>query len=276
MAKSISKHGEKFMIVSVVIPAYNCSNTIIATLDSIYNQSYQNIEVIVIDDGSVDSTYKDILNYKEQHQLQNLSIHHQLNSGVADARNHGIKLCNGEFISFIDSDDCWHPTKLEQQVDILLKNPDVGLCATLYNLNEINPADHIEVSKALFEISFQKQLYRNYFQPSTVVVRKSVIDNLGGFKTGMTHAEEGLFFLKIVKDYKCVLINKCLINYGSGKLGFGESGLSADLWKMEKGELSNYLEIYKLKYISVLQLAILLPFSMAKFLRRYIISKVLS
>jgi glycosyltransferase involved in cell wall biosynthesis len=273
---SYSKKWKKTMLISVIIPAYNCRDTICKTLDSVYAQTVSILEVIVINDGSKDDTFDVITNYKKSKNLDNLKILTQENSGVANARNAGLAFCKGDVICFLDSDDTWHATKLKQQLKVLSDNPELQLCGSLYTDNTISFQENLKLADQVYNITFDMQLYRNYFQPSTVVFRREVYDELGGFKTGMTHAEEGLFFLKILKHYPCALINECQINYGDGKSGFGESGLSADLWEMEKGELSNYLEIYKLGYISAPKLLLLLPFSFAKFIRRFFISKVLN
>ena len=105
-------HAEQSIpLISVVIPAYNAESYIQSTLDSVFNQTYQNIEVIVVDDGSNDST-QSILNAYPH----NVVVIKTENKGVSHARNTGIDAAKGGWIAFVDSDDIWLPTKLEEQI----------------------------------------------------------------------------------------------------------------------------------------------------------------
>jgi glycosyltransferase involved in cell wall biosynthesis len=110
--------------VSIVIAAYNCSQTIGATLASVFCQTYTNFEVIVIDDGSSDTAYlNEALAPFQKHIIHCV----QPNQGVSSARNCGIKQARGKLIAILDSDDLWHPTFLEKQVSFLCSRPDVDL-----------------------------------------------------------------------------------------------------------------------------------------------------
>lgn len=111
---SISKQP----LVSVIVPLFNNQDFVADCIVSILKQSYQNIEVIVIDDGCTDNSLPVLAPYKDK-----LRIIHQANQGSAVARNHGIKVAKGELIAFNDADDLWTPYKLETQVAFLLANP---------------------------------------------------------------------------------------------------------------------------------------------------------
>lgn len=100
-------------LVSVILPAYNAESFIFDAIDSVLTQTYKNLELIIIDDGSTDNTASIISNYKGIRYL------HQQNSGAATARNHGISVAKGKFIAFIDADDLWLPEKIEEQVNFL-------------------------------------------------------------------------------------------------------------------------------------------------------------
>lgn len=100
--------------ISIVIPAYNAEQYLTTTLTSVFNQTYTNFEVIVINDGSVDNTETILITLQEQESR--LKIINQANQGIAIARNRGITQASGEFITFIDSDDRWHPTFLAKMV----------------------------------------------------------------------------------------------------------------------------------------------------------------
>ena len=101
-------------LVSVIIPTYNRADTIGEAIDSVIEQTYSEIEIIVIDDGSRDNTSQILENYGDK-----IRVVHQANSGVSASRNRGIKIAVGEFLAFLDSDDLWLPTKLSRQIDML-------------------------------------------------------------------------------------------------------------------------------------------------------------
>ena len=105
-------------LISVVVPAFNASQTIRETLRTISQQTYRNLEVIVVDDGSTDNTAALV----QEHSLHDprFRLISQMNGGVASARNTGVHASSGEFIAFIDADDLWHPSKLEKQIAVLL------------------------------------------------------------------------------------------------------------------------------------------------------------
>jgi glycosyltransferase involved in cell wall biosynthesis len=107
-------------LVSVIITTYNRDKYLEEAICSVVNQTYPNMEVLVIDDGSVK-------NYAEQicAKYSNCTYHYKINGGLSSARNYGIEKTNGEFIAFLDDDDLWHPTKIEKQVLVLQENPNI-------------------------------------------------------------------------------------------------------------------------------------------------------
>lgn len=99
--------------ISVIIPCYNCETFIDETLDSLYNQSFKDFEIICINDGSNDKTLKKLFYWKEK-KVFNINIINQVSHGVSYTRNIGIKAANGKYIMFCDSDDLYHPTMIEK------------------------------------------------------------------------------------------------------------------------------------------------------------------
>jgi glycosyltransferase involved in cell wall biosynthesis len=102
-------------LVSVIIPTYNRASTVRRSIDSAINQTYQFIEIILVDDGSTDDTLKTLAAYGEK-----IRTFYQLNKGPSSARNTGVAHANGEIIAFLDSDDTWMPEKIERQVKMML------------------------------------------------------------------------------------------------------------------------------------------------------------
>src|SRR5208337_4579078 len=111
--------------VSVVIPTYNRGELLIETIESILAQTAKPGEVIVVDDGSTDDTQERLARYADR-----VRYVRQPNQGVAAARNHGVREARGKWIAFIDSDDVWHPRKLECQLRVLADHPDLGILGT--------------------------------------------------------------------------------------------------------------------------------------------------
>jgi glycosyltransferase involved in cell wall biosynthesis len=111
-------------LVSVIIPTYNRVDTVCASIDSVLAQTYPNIEVIVVDDGSTDGTRDVLETYDDR-----IRVVTQVNAGPAIARNRGISIAKGDIVALLDSDDLWLPTKLERQVKLLEDaGPDVNCC----------------------------------------------------------------------------------------------------------------------------------------------------
>ena len=109
-------------LVSVVIPNYNYANYLREALDSVLAQSYSDIEIVVVDDGSTDGSKDVIAAYDDR-----INAIFQKNEGVSAARNNGVLAGSGEFIAFLDADDAWLPTKVERQVAMFRSDPALGL-----------------------------------------------------------------------------------------------------------------------------------------------------
>ncbi len=250
---------------------FNAQNSILRCINSVTSQTYEgDIEIIVINDGSTDKSQIIIEEFIKGHHFNNINIIlvNQKNGGVSAARNTGLKLVSGKFIAFLDSDDEWLPDKLKMQLNILNKNQNIdflgGLTGKSYKSNR------------LLEIPLFKLFFKNYFQPSTVIFKKEVLNLVGYFDESQNYAEEGNYFMRVAKNFRCVLLNEKVVNYGQGKLAFGISGLSANLREMEKGELKNLRFAYKEGYMNIFILCIAIFYSLCKYLRRIIIIKFLN
>jgi len=116
-------------LVSVVIPLFNKENYVEATLQSVVNQTYQEIELVVIDDSSTDGSYQVVQKYLRSHsdRFRNVTVKTRANTGQAGARNEGILQSKGEFVAFLDADDVWHPEKIDMQVQYLTVHQEIGL-----------------------------------------------------------------------------------------------------------------------------------------------------
>ena len=145
------------ILVSVVIPLYNCERYIARAVDSILDQTYKDIELIIINDGSTDSS----LQIVETFQDKRINIISKQNSGLSNARNSGITAARGELIGFLDADDYWHPYKIEAHIKHFQAYPDVGLSYSysqfcdednnLRQLYQISPIHSIQASDIFFK-----------------------------------------------------------------------------------------------------------------------------
>lgn len=192
--------NKKHPCVSVIIPSYNRANYLPEALDSVLAQTYQDFEVIVVDDGSTDNTESAVFPY-----LSRIRYVKQNNSERSAARNHGIRLASGEFIAFLDSDDFWRPSKLEKQVAFLKKHPDVDLVYTWLDICDMGgrPLKLVKDGRPLTTQHgasvFYPLLLRNFVVggATTVMARRSAIELAGGFDEGLRHVEDWDLWLRM-------------------------------------------------------------------------------
>ena len=212
-------------LVSVIIPAYNAERFIERTLKSVLAQTYHNLEVIVVDDGSQDRTAEIVQSIS---QLDGrVKLLQQPNSGVAAARNLGIQKSTGEFIAPIDADDIWYPENIEKQVKCIINSDSsVGL---VYSWSvDINEDDFLTGG---FHASEQKGkvylplLCRNFIgNGSAVLIRKTCLEKVGGYnnkelKDEHSHgSEDWELYLRIAECYQFGVLPEFLIGYRKNSL----------------------------------------------------------
>ncbi len=254
-------------MISVIIPVYNAEGSITETLQSIAFQTRPIDEVIIVNDGSSDNTVKVISALKVKLAL-NIRIIDQENAGPSKARNRGVQEAKGEWIAFLDADDVWEREKVEQQMKLLEEHPEYVLAGSLVEYSKIKS------NRKYDRIEFSNLLIRNGVFTSTVIVAKKVLIEIGGFREDMKYSEDYNLWLKICKLYPVMVVNQQLVHYGGGKGSLSDIGLSSNMWAMEKGELSNFLEMYRLGYISLIRYLGLFIFSLSKFFRRKILKSM--
>lgn len=199
------------VLVSVIIPVYNSAETVERALLSVINQTYRNIEIIVVDDGSTDNT-NDVLNsYKES-----ITSIKQANQGAGAARNSGVLASGGDYIAFLDADDVWHKSKIEVQVGIFKRHPEIKVCNTqcgpLGKNNKANECDAEGVDNVGFSVEddFNKFFLDPYLGTPSVMVRKKDFDCVGGFDEGLATAEDIDLWLRLAYPNGVLTVNKVL------------------------------------------------------------------
>ncbi len=200
--------------VSVIIPTYNRAHLIGQALESVLNQTYPNTEVIVVDDGSTDNTKEVIARYDSSR----VRYIYQANAGPSAARNNGVRHSEAEFISFLDSDDTYLPTKLEKQVAYLNSHPEVDVVLCLWNyVGEDRVTIVEEVTEAPTEDMLKRILLTGiwgYFPPHVPLLRRECFIRAGGFIETLPAREEQAFWMHVaLVGGKFGLVNETLCHF---------------------------------------------------------------
>ena len=214
------------MHISVIIPTHNRAGLLARALVSVFSQTFAPVEVIVVDDGSTDHT-EDLVRDK----FPQVSYLRQPQQGVSRARNLGIQQAQGEWLSFLDSDDEWLPNKLESQRQALQYKPQYRLCHTdeiwIRRGKRVNPMKkHTKLGGAIF----QHCLPRCVISPSSVMIHQTVFERVGHFDESLPACEDYDLWLRICALYDVLYVpEKLLLKYGGH-----EDQLSAKYWGMDR------------------------------------------
>lgn len=259
---------EEKAIVSVVIPMYNAENTIERTLNSVINQTFRGmIEIIVINDGSNDSSQQVVENFIQSHPNSVIKLINQQNGGVSKARNIGLKRASGDYIALLDSDDEWICDKLEKQIHIF-RTQDVDFVCALRN-NEKIEFPYV-INNNLAKITLRSLLIKVVGQTSTSMFKRKVIGNTGYFDENQKYSEDVNYWMRISLNNKMVIMNEQLVMTDND---YGQLGLSSNLKEMEKGVQKNINEIFKLQKINLVEYLFFKSFSKFKHVIRILKSK---
>jgi len=198
-------------LVSVVIPAYNAEATIAAAIDSVRAQTHGDLEILVIDDGSTDTTADVIAGYGDS-----VTVVRNENQGVSRARNAGIERARGPFVAFLDADDVWQPQKLAAQVARLHERPDAGMCFCAVDRTDValtflvrQPAvEYDDYTEALLLWSCVIPA-----APSTVLCTSDLLRDLGGFDPAFSQCADWDFLIRASLRARFVAVHDALTNY---------------------------------------------------------------
>lgn len=211
--------------VSVVIPTYNRRDLVREAIASVTAQSYPDVEVIVVDDGSDDGTAEVV------RQFAGVQYVYQANRGVSAARNEGVARARGELLAFLDSDDLWQPDKLAHQMALFEQQPDVHICQTdeiwLRNGVRVNP--HHKHRKTGGDL-FARGLALCVVSPSAVMMRRALFERLGGFDDTLPACEDYDLWLRITAHLPVHFIAMPLVI----KRGGHTDQLSRRFWGMDR------------------------------------------
>ncbi|HOO36794.1 MAG TPA: glycosyltransferase family A protein [Deltaproteobacteria bacterium] len=194
--------------VSIIIPVYNVERFVAASIQSALDQTLENKEIIVINDGSTDGSEREIMRFKDR-----IVYIRQDNTGVAAARNVGIRAAKGEYIAFFDADDVFRPDKVEKQASFLDNHPDYCMVYSGYSrINEEGDTLPPKDMRVHVGDIFPQVFMRCFIAPSMVLCRKQVLFDIGLFQTKYS-AEDYDLFLKISMQGKIGYIPEPLTQY---------------------------------------------------------------
>jgi len=210
------------MLVSAVIPTYNRAKDIVIAVECVLAQTYKLIEILVVDDGSTDTTEEVLRPY-----LDRIKYLKKPNGGVSSARNWGMERAAGEVVALLDSDDEWLPTKIEDQVAVMKARPEVGMVLTGYvrmteervDLPGTTSTRREEYPKDGWILS--EVIRVPALCPSTVMIRTKIAKDLGGFDTTLRTAEDLDFNLRVARRHQIALVPKPLMRYMENPKGLG-------------------------------------------------------
>ena len=199
-------------IISVIIPAYNTKHTILKTVASVQKQTFSDIEIIVINDGSTDETLEILQKIADQR----LKVFSYENGGLPVARNRGIYHATGEFISFVDADDLWLEDKLERQLALLQQHPEAGVAYswTSYFIDGQEEAIFPYAPVFFAGNVYEKLLVSNFIaNGSNILVRSQAIKSVGEFEPTLKSCEDWDFYIRLAAKWHFVVVHKHQILY---------------------------------------------------------------
>lgn len=202
------------LFISVVIPLYNAEGFISRSIESVLSQSFTNIELIVINDGSIDNSLAEVKKFHDSR----IRLISQENLGVSAARNRGISEAKFEFVAFLDADDEWLPDFLKNIVSLIRDFPDCGLFATNYWIKQL---DSCEQAKVLYVDGWKgimpdyfRDLYSGYpISSSSVAIRKNLLEQISGFPINIQFGEDQNTWMRLALLTNFAYLNKPLSIY---------------------------------------------------------------
>lgn len=257
--------------ITVLIPAYNAQRTILRALRSVIAQTLQPIEVIVIDDGSIDNTISVVKEFSHQLRPDFLKlVKLDSNHGAYHARNVGWDMASGQFLALLDSDDSWHPDKLEIQANYMVNHNELALTAhRCVCLSEDDTPPVIPQHWNVASIAAWQLMVSYQFWTPSVMLRADLPYR---FDPAKRYSGDRLLWIQLLLNgYKAARLELPLAYLY--KAPYGEMGLSSHLWEAEKAQLDTYTQLRKMGLLNRLQETPLKVFSLLKYVRRVWLSR---
>ncbi len=228
--------------VSVIIPTYNRENLIERSVRSVLNQTYENLEVIVVDDGSTDNTEEVVKSIRDERII----YFKQKNGGAAMARNTGVTLATADYIAFHDSDDVWREDKLLKQMQFLKDNPEYGMVYSNFKFHRLDgnsysvPEDIKPIGQLSGDI-FLTVLINNTVGAPTMVIRKELFEEIGGFNEALSCLEDWDFAIRFAENFYVGYIDEDLMDAYQQTNGVSSNG--KDYFDIRCGMICKYKDV---------------------------------
>lgn len=236
-------------MISIVIPLYNKELSIGYTLQTVLTQTYQDFEIIIVNDGSTDHSVEEVAKVTDPR----IRLIHQSNAGVSAARNRGIEEAKGEYIAFLDADDEWKPDYLKTQYELTQKYPECSVFTCNYEFKDSQGKITPTIIRKL-PFKDEDGILSNYFEvascshpplwTSAVMVKKSAIQSIGVFPVGIKSGEDLLTWARLTCKYSIAYTQKSQAIYNLGE-GYNNKNLPPR--KQDKGDPvgKGLVELYK-------------------------------
>ena len=243
---------------SIIIPLYNKAAYIEKAILSVLAQTYQEFELIVVDDGSVDDSFAQLsvisyqLSVEDPDSFKKVIIVDQMNQGVSVARNNGVKLAKYDYIAFLDADDTWEPTYLEEMKSLIDTYPEAGIYGSAYYIVK---NDRKRIAPIGVDSSFDSgiidycQVYaKTLCMPlwtGATILKKSIFEEENGFKSTLKLGEDFDLWIRIAIKFPVAFLNKQLANYNQD-VDIANRAIGEKLYQAEEHMLfSDYGDLRK-------------------------------
>ncbi|MHA1381845.1 MAG: glycosyltransferase family 2 protein [Candidatus Helarchaeota archaeon] len=231
-------------MISVIIPTYNRAKLLPRAIRSVLNQTYENFEIIIIDDASKDNT-QEVVNSFSDRRIKYICLYERV--GVAAARNIGIKTSEGKFLTFLDSDDEWHPMKLKAQIDAINRfDKEIGIIytSTLRKYDDKQYAIPSNKVKKKEGYLFRNMILGRYLVPTpSALVKKICFEKCGYFDENLRVLEEWDLWIRMSKFFKLGYINKPMTfsYYTPSSLSTHRELFALGIWKIIKKHFKDFI-----------------------------------
>ena len=264
-------------MISVIIPLFNKASYIEKAIRSVFNQTYQDFELIIVNDGSTDESLKNsqvvisTLQVGDLNLSKKIKVIDQKNQGVSTARNNGVKEAHSDYIAFLDADDWWEPNYLDEIKMLIIQYPGAGIyCSSYYKVKDgykiianIGVDSDFRVGRINYFETYSKTMWMPVWTGAVVIPRRLIVEE-GGFKAQLKIGEDFDLWIRLALKYQVILLNKALSNYNQdvdyvnraahGKLHAKESDFlfNSDCYSQvekENADLKNLLDKHRVMHL---------------------------
>jgi glycosyltransferase involved in cell wall biosynthesis len=222
---------------SVVIPLYNKASVLRSTLDSVLAQSFNDFEIIIVNDGSTDNS----LQIAESYTDDRIKLFSKKNGGAAEARNYGITKATHDYIAFLDADDYWDNDYLLKMGALIKQYPECGMYASahriVYASKTVDQSTHIK--SGILKDYYKEMIKAPVTWTSATVVKRSVFDDVGSFPVGMVAGQDTFLWAKVATKYAVAFTSEVLASYN-----YINSGANLREGRMDTCE-ERWIDLYK-------------------------------